>query len=236
MHCFGLLVLVSGWWFRYSHSTRMSNSLHDELESFVFLCLHLLIIALLLTRLHPSFVSLNKHFLQVSCSAFPVDSAPLLTTGLSFPSHPSVFEQTTMARTIQSELTPSAHEIGKGLPLTTRYTLADRKQSKAPTRPERTPDELEAGEALILLSRGYGDPPAGPRQNMQTQNDLGSYQMRNNRGVPSNAYPRARQGRLVICKVALYIVVIPLETTIDNLLDRGTPHRFLRRRFFLHPP
>lgn len=175
----------------------MSNSLHDELESFVFLCLHLLIIALLLTRLHPSFVSLNKHFLQVSCSAFPVDSAPLLTTGLSFPSHPSVFEQTTMARTIQSELTPSAHEIGKGLPLTTRYTLADRKQSKAPTRPERTPDELEAGEALILLSRGYGDPPAGPRQNMQTQNDLGSYQMRNNRGVPSNAYPRARQNTVL---------------------------------------
>ncbi|GAQ08911.1 hypothetical protein ALT_6232 [Aspergillus lentulus] len=78
-----------------------------------------------------------------------------------------------------------------------RTIQTDLKQSKAPTRPERTPDELEAGEALILLSRGYGERAAGPRQpsntNMQTQNDQSNYQTQNNRGVPANANPRPRQ-------------------------------------------
>ncbi|GIK00700.1 hypothetical protein Aspvir_004729 [Aspergillus viridinutans] len=102
-----------------------------------------------------------------------------------------------MARTIQSELTPSAHESGKRITANHRYTVADRKQSKAPTRSERTPNELEAGEALILLSRGYGERTAGPRQpsntNIQTQNDPGNYQMQNNRVLPANAEPRPRQ-------------------------------------------
>ncbi|RHZ54678.1 uncharacterized protein CDV56_103877 [Aspergillus thermomutatus] len=78
-----------------------------------------------------------------------------------------------------------------------RTIQTDRKQSKAPTRPERTPDELEAGEALILLSRGYGERTAGTRQpsntNMQTQNDQGNHQTQNNRGMPANANPRPRQ-------------------------------------------
>ncbi|KAF7116316.1 hypothetical protein CNMCM5793_004482 [Aspergillus hiratsukae] len=79
----------------------------------------------------------------------------------------------------------------------TTTTSSDRKQSKAPTRPERTPDELEAGEALILLSRGYGERAAGTGQpsntNMQTQNDQGTYQAQNSAGVPANANPRPRQ-------------------------------------------
>ncbi|GFG13857.1 GTP cyclohydrolase 1 [Aspergillus udagawae] len=78
-----------------------------------------------------------------------------------------------------------------------RTIQTDRKQSKAPTRPERTPDELEAGEALILLSMGYGERTAGTRQpsnaNIQTQNDPGNYQTQNNWGVPANAEPRPRQ-------------------------------------------